>query len=100
MRVQILHNQNERESFLRGYRTGDPLIRVYDDEPSMLIPYREDLIVGLEFIYEMNQYAGVRKPWYEDARSLAMGDVIVLGDRAFAIERIGFKELHDFEVPE
>ena len=100
VRIQILHNANERESFFRGYAEGDSLVRVFDGEPPVFIPYREDLEVGLHFVYEANQYVGEsRHPWYSDARSLCMGDVIVLGDNAYAIEQVGFKHLPGFEVP-
>lgn len=99
MRVQLLHNQNERESFVRGYAEGDSLCRVFDGEPNF-IPYREDLEVGLHFIYEANQYLNkTRRPWYKDARSLCVGDVIVLGEKAYSIDHVGFTELQGFEVP-
>lgn len=101
MRVQILHNQNERNCVFDGYTEGDPLIRVYDGEPDHYIPYREDLEVGLNFVYEQNQYAPElqRIPWYPSARSMITGDVICLNDKAYAVERRGFKELPGFEVP-
>lgn len=97
MRVQILHNQNERNSFLDGYTEGDSLICVYDGH---YILYHLDLEVRLNFIYEQNQYAPEMNliPWYDHARSLCMGDVICLNDKAYAIERRGFKELEGFEV--
>lgn len=99
MRVQILHNQNERESFLRGYQQGDPLLRVYDGEPKGLRD-QDNLEYNLEFIYRQNQH-GVpgSYPWYQDARSLSVGDVIVIGTRAFAVANLGFTELENFEVP-
>lgn len=97
IRVQILHNQNERDSFFYGYKEGDPLVRVYDAEKAL--PYREHAVVSLEFIFEQNQWIGdAKRPWYDDARSLSVGDVIVLHDQAYACERIGFRPI-DLELP-
>lgn len=85
---------------MRGYAEGDPLIRVYDGEPKNFIPYREDLIVGLDFVFEQNQHGSPGCfPWYTDARSLSKGDVITLDDKAYAISDVGFYELIGFEVP-
>jgi hypothetical protein len=101
MRVQILHNQNERHSFIDGYTKDDPLVRVFDGEPPYfeVISYREDPEVGLNYIYEANQHLFDTHPWNPDVRSLSKGDVIVLGEKAYAIESMGFKELTGFEVP-
>lgn len=93
IQIRILHNQNECESFMRGYEEGDPLVVVFEDDERFL-PHREFAEVSLDYIYAENQWINeTRRPWYDDARSLSKGDVIVLGDAAYAIESIGFKKL-------
>lgn len=97
MRIQILLNQCERESFLHGYKPGHRanLMRVFDGDKG--IPPTTTTEV-LENIYRENQH-GVGTPWYTDARSLSVGDVICIGESAWAVDKVGFKALEDFEVP-
>jgi hypothetical protein len=96
MRVQILLNTNERESFVRGYQQDDELMRVYDGDKGIPPMTTTE---ALEYIYSSNQYIdAVHRPWYE-GRSLSMGDVICINDAAYAVERVGFRELDGFEVP-
>lgn len=96
--VRILHNQDERNSFAVGYRHGDPLIQVYEGEHRLL--YREEIEMSLELIFEQNhQWGGSNhQPWYKSARSLSVGDVIVIHNRAFACEEIGFREINPVDA--
>lgn len=94
MTVRILHNENERSSFVHGYKDGDPLKEVYRGEHRL--PYQEELgrVFALDHIFEQNQWHDFGRPWYDDARSLSVGDVVMLNDRAFAAERgSGFREV-------
>lgn len=98
--VRVLHNQNESQSFDVGYRHGDPLIEVYEGKHRF--PYKdpEALELSLEQIFEQNQWAekGSVHPWYPDARSLSVGDVIVLHHKAYACERVGFREINPVDA--
>lgn len=94
IKVRILHNANERESFLRGYEEGDPLTCVYEGDHRL--PYREFAETSLEHIFASNQWVDdARRPWYDGARSLSVGDVIELAGTAYACEPIGFRELKE-----
>lgn len=92
-KAQIWHNKNERESFFRGWDPEDhmelrwegPLHRSWkNDQMNQAV---------LEVVFDSNQHVDAKhRPWYE-GRSLSVGDVIVLDDQAYAIERVGFKEI-------
>ncbi len=85
--VQIFHNKNERESFFRGFERTDPLELVYSNED---LP---DTILAEE-VYAANQHVDAHhRPWYDLKRSVSVGDVIVIDERAYAVERVGFKEI-------
>lgn len=92
--VRILHNENERDSFFRGYSEGDPLNEVYSG--MRRLPHREEesIINSLEYIFMENQWRDLHRPWYNDARSLSVGDVIVLGEKAYACDHVGFSEVN------
>lgn len=91
--VRILHNENERESFHHGYQDGDSLKEVYKGRRPLMHKTPESRTLSLEYIFEANQWVDdAHRPWYE-ARSLSVGDVIVLQRRAFACERVGFREI-------
>lgn len=96
--VRILLNEYERGSFVRGYAPGDPLVQVYEGEHRL--PYHEFAEVSLEFIFEENQWVSeARRPWYDGARSISVGDVIVLHDRAYAVAKgVGFTEIDPVEA--
>lgn len=89
--VRIFHNRETPEAHARGYEYGDTLDQVYCGEKRL--PYREFAETSLEFIYEQNRWVDGSFPWYEEARSIAVGDVIVLDNKVYSIEPIGFKEL-------
>lgn len=96
MRVQLLLNQNTRESFRVGYSEGDRMVRMAD---KTIARYRHAMHSSvLEAVYRDNQHLDDSGPWYE-GRSLSMGDVICLDDRAYAVERVGFRKLPNFQVP-
>ena len=89
--VILLHNQNPM-AMLDGYSHKDPLTVVYRDAKHL--PYRVDAEVSLDYIYAENQWVdNDHRPWYDDARSLSKGDVIVLHDKAYAIGTVGFQEV-------
>lgn len=97
--VRILLNENERESFGRGFEPGDPLVQVYEGESRF--PYEEAFVdFSLEYIFEENQWVSeARRPWYDSARSISVGDVIVLHDKAYAVARgVGFTEIDPVEA--
>lgn len=90
--VRILLNENERESFIRGYSLGDPLVQVYEGEHRLPDEFAE---VSLEHIFEANQWLSETcRPWYEGARSISVGDVIILHNKAYACAKgVGFTEI-------
>lgn len=94
--VRILHNQNERQSFAIGYRHGDPLVEIYKGKHRLI--YREDVEISLEYIFEENQWIDNSRPWYPEARSISVGDVIVLHHKAYACERVGFREINPVDA--
>lgn len=96
IQIRILHNENTY-AMMDGYTPGDPLVEVFSDDQRFL-PFREDAIVSLEYVYEENQWIDEkRRPWYDGARSVSKGDVVVLGDKAYAVASVGFDLLP--EIP-
>lgn len=93
IQVQILLNHNDH-GMIRGYRPGDELVKVYEGEHRL--PYREEAITSLEYIFEQNQWLDRSQPWYQ-GRSLSMGDVVVLHETAYAVASIGFEKI---DMPE
>lgn len=92
IQIRILHNENPN-AMLDGYTEGDPLAEIYSVEK--FLPHREYATISLEYIFEQNQWIDENhRPWYSEARSLSKGDVIVLGEKAYAVATIGFDELH------
>lgn len=92
IRIIILHNDNPL-AMLDGYDEGDTLTEVYRDE-TRYFSYREDAEVSLDYIYAENQWVSeTHRPWYDDARSVSKGDVIVLHDKAYAVDSIGFTDV-------
>lgn len=85
--VRILHNKNERESFFEGYKATDPLVCVFDGYRDLKGP---DTAVA---VFVANQHDGGVTPWYKGRRALSVGDVIMVDGKAFAVERVGFKEI-------
>lgn len=66
------------------HHAGDPSFERLSDDP-------EDVC---EYVFMANQHVSAsHQPWYKGARSLSKGDVIVIDDRAFAVESVGFKEV-------
>lgn len=96
--VRILHNQDERNSFVFGYRHGDPLVQVYEGEHRFIYRDPKGAEFSLEHIFEQNQWVDDRHPWYDEARSISVGDVIVLHDKAYACEQIGFREINPVDA--
>lgn len=88
IQIRILLNQH-MAAMIDGYMPGDPLTEVFSDE--RFLPYREDAVVSLEYIFEENQWIDAnRRPWYDGARSLSKGDVVILHDKAWAVASMGF----------
>lgn len=95
--VRILLNCNESESLFRGYEPGDALVEVY--QGTHRLPYQFYADVSLEHIFASNQWVDEsHRPWYDDARSLSKGDVVVLHDKAYAIDTVGFREIDPVEA--
>jgi hypothetical protein len=89
--ILILHNDNPL-AMIDGYMYGDPLTMVYRD--TKCLPHREYAEVSLNYVYAENQWVDeAHRPWYDDARSLSKGDVIVLQDKAYTVASIGFDEV-------
>jgi hypothetical protein len=96
--IRIFHNENERQSFVHGYSIGDPLKEVYCGEHRLLYKEASGINLSLEYIFEENQWLDHRRPWYDGARSLSVGDVIVIGRRAFSVCNVGFGEIDPAEA--
>jgi hypothetical protein len=94
--VKVYLNANERESFMDGFKEADPLV--------LAAEYR----VGVEMIDSgsanpiLNQAfreLNIDDPTAEWAveyrargrRSLSVGDVVVVGEIAYAVDRVGWK---------
>lgn len=91
IRILILHNDNPL-AMLDGYQEGDTLTPVY--EARRFLPWREYAEVSLDHIYAENQWVDENhRPWYDDARSLSKGDVIVLADKAYSVDSVGFSDV-------
>lgn len=91
IQILILHNDNPL-AMMDGYQEGDKLTLVY--QVRRWLPHREYAESSLDHIYEENQWVDeIHRPWYDDARSVSKGDVIVLHDKAYAVDSIGFTEV-------
>jgi len=85
VRYQLFHNQSSH--YLRGYEPGDELREGWVGEVDH-DPAKSELPV-LDQIWWIHNRDD--RPDGQIAPSLSVGDVIVLGETAFAVQMVGFR---------
>lgn len=110
VQVKVYLNRNERESFMDGYKGGDPLELAVDyrvDAEMLFVPGQPSRaghwktsdgmphgILNQAFM-ELNRddpKSGWAKKYRDRGmRSLSVGDVVVVGESAYACEKIGWR---------
>lgn len=98
MKVTLYHNE-ARGAMLDGYRPGDPLVRVFDAEVPDEWGRHPRSVADQMFLIgnidagdtdnPVNAYL-VRAYRQERNRSLSVGDVVVVGEAPFAVDKVGF----------
>jgi hypothetical protein len=96
IQVRVYLNQNERESFMDGFKSTDPLICAtsYFVTADRIDGGSVNGILNEAFA-ELNRdeptanWARVYRA--RGRRSLSVGDVVVIGEIAYAVERVGWK---------
>jgi len=99
--VKVYLNRNERESFMDGYKDGDPLELAVKYE----MPYGDEIdgiedapgIAGIlnQAFSELNR-DDPSTDWAKDyrdrgMRSLSVGDVVAVGELAYACDSVGWR---------
>ncbi|WP_433664733.1 hypothetical protein ACQPW1_22830 [Nocardia sp. CA-128927] len=96
LRISVHLNQ-DGSALERGYHAGDPLTLVYRDHLPDLAPGTTDRVILDRVFAAANDSPA--SPHYEQLahhwaahglRSLSVGDVVVIGRRAFACQRFGW----------
>lgn len=98
MRVDILLNTNTRDSFMRGYQPGDPMVRGGHFEVEAWGPIDAcNKVWRLANVGDDPDF-GTPDPQaveYREnrQRSLSIGDIVVVGEQAYSVEPTCFEPL-------
>ncbi|MFF3228898.1 hypothetical protein ACFYV7_39340 [Nocardia suismassiliense] len=95
-----VHLNQDRSALERGYHAGDPLTLVYRDRLPALTPGITDRVILDRVFAAANDcpaspdYEQLAHHWASHGlRSFSVGDVVVIGRRAFACQRFGWDQL-------
>ncbi|MFI6041921.1 hypothetical protein ACIA8C_09820 [Nocardia sp. NPDC051321] len=95
-----VHLNQDPSALERGYHAGDPLTLVYRDRLPALAPGTTDRVILDRVFLAINDcpaspdYEQLAHHWAaRSLRSLSVGDVVVIGRRAFASQRFGWDHL-------
>ena len=96
MTVTIYHN-TDRYSFC-GYQDGHRLVRVFDyptalTDPAAICSHAFVVFNAPEEVLEIDDFFTAATYRDRGLRSLSVGDVVVVGETAWACERIGWRSV-------
>ncbi|MFE9575356.1 hypothetical protein ACFYO1_03140 [Nocardia sp. NPDC006044] len=94
-----VHLNQDRSSLERGYHPGDPLTLVYRHRMPALAPATTDRVILDSIFLAINDcpapgYDHLDHHWAAlGLRSLSIGDVVVIGRRAYACQHFGWDRI-------
>ncbi len=107
MKYQIWSNVSYRNKldrdyvqFMDGYRPEAPMLMSHEDEapmvlvadPAMRAPMLEALLESIFALFNVDE-----RPNGKIVHSLSVGDVVKVGDEAYAVKTLGWEKLDKFE---